>query len=83
MKKYKVKDSKIIVSGESAQNIVQQLNDNSLFGYQADLENYMKLTAEAIKMQYSIDIDCSDYARFIEGLIANSLLIENNFENVV
>jgi hypothetical protein len=83
MTKYKVKNSKLIIVATTTEEVVQQLNENSMFGFQDNLTNYMQKTSDAIKIQYEIDIDCTTPETFVNGLIENGLLIEDNFEDVV
>ena len=83
MVQFKVKDSKTIVSGEDTKAIVKSLNEQSLFGYNEDLKQYMAETAEAIKIQFGKEIRPDTYDNFVLGLIGAGLLIEDNSEDVI
>lgn len=83
MVRFKVKDSKISVSGEDTKAIVKSLNEQSLFGYNADLKQYMIETAEAVKIQIDKEIRPDTYDEFVLGLINAGLLIEDNTEDVI
>lgn len=83
MVRFKVKDSKIIVSGEDTKAIVKSLNEQSLFGYNENLKQYMIETAEAVKIQIDKEIRPGTYDEFVLGLINAGLLIEDNTEDVI
>lgn len=83
MLKFKVKDSNKVIYGDSSEEIIKGLNEQSLFGYNEDLMVFIKETSEAIKTQYGIEVKYDNYDNFVLGLIGAGLLIEDCSENIV
>ena len=71
MKTYKMLDGGI-VSGESQKEIVEKLNSNSLFGYCADIKEFMNKTAEACSVQTGSIIRTDSFVIFVKDLVDNN-----------
>lgn len=74
-------DEKNYVMANSYKEIVEQLNEASLFGKTDDIEDYMIETAEACKLQNDSEIDLTDYKSFVLSLVEKGFLSKEPREN--
>lgn len=68
MRTYKFNDSGTTVASNN-QELVQRLNSESFFGYRKQLEDFMKDTAKACKLQKGVNVRTTNMDIFIEDLI--------------
>ena len=75
MKKYKLLGGGTMTA-ETNREMAEKLNLNSLFGYENDLNVFMRKTAEACRWQNGSEIRTGNCDEFIEDLEVNGFLTE-------
>lgn len=75
MKTYKILGGGTITADGNL-DIIQKLNDSSIFGRRKDLSQFVKETAGACKMQTGAEIRTNSYEYFVEDLIKAGFLTE-------
>lgn len=75
MKAYKLRGGGIIFA-RNAEDLVSALNENSLFGYKEDENEFMQATAEACKFQTGATIRFGNAEEFFSDLVMHNFIKE-------
>lgn len=75
MKKYQILGGGF-VTADSAKDLVEFLNNSSMFGFEFDIEKFMEQTSKACAIQTGAEIRTDSKEVFIADLIANGFITE-------